>query len=195
MNKSTFLSYIILFLIVVSIFLPIVSWILSALGFDCKSLLSEEGWRWMFYNVPVSFLNKWTMLCLSAIIGLGSVIKSGILARKKKNDYNALYLVLIVLVFITSALLFSALHPHSPLLSVTGEIKNSPYTHGLPTIIIWCVIFLSTLYAIQTQRIKTINDFSELFIYGIRRFASVIVIAMLLSFVTSCFTYMFNINV
>ena len=135
------------------------------------------------------------MLCLSAIIGLGSVIKSGILARKKKNDYNALYLVLIVLVFITSALLFSALHPHSPLLSVTGEIKNSPYTHGLPTIIIWCVIFLSTLYAIQTQRIKTINDFSELFIYGIRRFASVIVIAMLLSFVTSCFTYMFNINV
>lgn len=195
MNKNQFISYLILFLIVVSILLPVISWIISALGFDCKSLLSEEGWRWMFYTVPISFLNRWTLLCLSAIIGIGSIIRSGIFSTQKKKDINALYLVLIVLVFFTSVLLFSALHPHSPLLSVTGEIKSSPFIHGLPTIIIWCVIFLSAIYAVQTQHVKTIEDFSDLFTYGIRRFASVIVIAMLLSFIASCFSYIFNINI
>ena len=195
MNKNKFLSYLILLLIVVSILLPVVSWILSALGFDCKSLLSEEGWRWMFYNIPVSFVNKWTMLCLSAIIGIGSVARCGILAPKEKKDINALYLVLFVSVIFISALLVSALHPQSPLLSVTGEIRGSAFIHGLHTIVIWCIIFLSTIYAVQTKRTKTIDDFSDIFMYGIRKFSSIIVIAMLLSFVTSCFTYIFNINI
>ena len=193
MNKNNFLSYLILLLLVVAVMLPIISWILSALGFDCKSLLSEEGWRWIFYNIPVACANKWNVLCISSIIGLGSVIRCGIFDRKTKKDINALYLVSIVLVLLVALLFVIALHPHSPLLSVTGEIKNSPFIHGLPTVFIWCVIFLSILYAFQTQRIKTIEDFSDLFTYGIRRFSSIIVIAMFLSFVTRCIAYIFNI--
>ena len=193
MNKNNFLSYLILLLLVVAVMLPIISWILSALGFDCKSLLSEEGWRWIFYNIPVACANKWNVLCISSIIGLGSVIRCGIFDRKTKKDINALYLVSIVLVLLVALLFVIALHPHSPLLSVTGEIKNSPFIHGLPTVFIWCVIFLSILYAFQTQRINTIEDFSDLFTYGIRRFSSIIVIAMFLSFVTRCIAYIFNI--
>ena len=193
MNKNNFLSYLILLLLVVAVMLPIISWILSALGFDCKSLLSEEGWRWIFYNIPVACANKWNVLCISSIIGLGSVIRCGIFDRKTKKDTNALYLVSIVLVLLVALLFVIALHPHSPLLSVTGEIKNSPFIHGLPTVFIWCVIFLSILYAFQTQRINTIEDFSDLFTYGIRRFSSIIVIAMFLSFVTRCIAYIFNI--
>ena len=191
MTENRFLSYLILLLIVVSFMLPVSSWMLSALGFDCRSLLSEEGWRWLFYNVPLVFVNKWSVLCLSIIIALGSVIRSGILYPKKKKDFNALYLVLIVMAFLVTVLLISALHPHSPLLSITGEIKNSPYIQGLPTVVIWCVIFLSSLYAVQSQRIKTIEDFSDLFTYGIRRFSSIIVIAIFLSFIISCLTYIF----
>lgn len=193
MNKGNVLSYILILLIVLSILLPIVSWILSAMGLDCKSLLSEEGWRWLFYNVPVCFANKWTILCLSAIIGLGSVIRCGIFNAKR--DINAVYVVLVVSSLIIFALLFIALHPHSPLLSVTGEIKNSPYVYGLPTILIWCIIFLSALYAFLSQRIKTLRDFSDLFTYGVSRFSSVIVIVMFLSFIASCFTYIFNITI
>ena len=192
MSKNKFLSYLILLLIVVSVMLPIFSWMLSALGFDCKSLLSEEGWRWIFYNIPIACVNKWNVLCISSIIGLGCVICSGILDRKTKKDINALYSVSIVLVLLVVVLLIIALHPHSPLLSVTGEIKNSPFIHGLPTVSIWFVILLSSLYAIQTQRAKTIEDFSGLLTYGVRRFSSVIVIVMLLSFVTRCIAYIFN---
>lgn len=194
MNRNCFLSYLILLLIVVSFMLPVVSWMLSALGFDCKSLLSEEGWRWVFYNIPIACANKWTTLCLSIIIGCGSIIRSGILHPQKHKEYNALYLVLFVLVVLVATLLVSALHPHSPLLSITGEIKNSPFIHGLPTIAIWCIIFLSTLYALQAQHVKTMDDFSDMFTYGIKKFSSVIVIVMLLSFIISCLIYIFNLN-
>jgi p-aminobenzoyl-glutamate transporter AbgT len=172
--------------------LPIISWMLSALGYDCKSLISEEGWRWVFYNIPIACANRWTTLCISIIIGCGSVIRSGILHPQKKKEFNSLYIVLFVLVILTSVLLLCALHPHSPLLSVTGQIKNSPFIHGLPTILIWCIIFLSTLYALLAQHIKTMDDFSDLFTYGIKKFSSVIVIAMLLSFIISCLIYIFN---
>lgn len=193
MNKKSFLSYLILLLIVVAIMLPIVSWMLSAMGFDCKSLLSEEGWRWIFYNIPIACANKWNVLCVSSVIGVGSFIRCGILDRKTKKDIHALYLVSFVLVLLVAILLVCALHPQSPLLSVTGELRNSPFIHGLPTVFIWCVIFLSILYAVLTKRIKTIEDFSDLFTHGIRRFSSVIVIAMLLSFIVRCIAYMFNI--
>ena len=193
MNKNKFLSYLILLLIVVSAMMPIFSWILSALGFDCKSLLSEEGWRWIFYNIPLACANKWNVLCISFIICLGCVIRCGIFNRRTKKDINALYLVSFVFVLLVAILLISALHPQSPLLSVTGEIKNSPFIQGLPTVFIWCIIFLSILYALQTQQIKTIEDFSGLLTYGIRRFAAVILIIMLLSFVIRCIAYIFNI--
>lgn len=193
MNKNRFLSYLILLLIVAAVMLPIISWMLSAMGFDCKSLLSEEGWRWIFYNIPIACANKWNVLCISFILGVGSVIRCGILDRKTKKDINALYLVSFVLVLLIAVLLVTALHPHSPLLSVTGEVKNSPFIQGLPTVFIWCVVFLSILYAVQTERIKTIEDFTDLFTYGIRRFSSVIVIAMLLSFIVRCISYIFNI--
>lgn len=166
---------------------------LSAMGFDCKSLLSEEGWRWIFYNIPIACANKWNVLCISSIIGVGSVIRCGILDRKTKKDINALYLVSFVLVLLIGVLLVTALHPHSPLLSVTGEVRNSPFIQGLPTVFIWCVVFLSILYAVQTERIKTIEDFTDLLTFGIRKFSSVIVIAMLLSFTVRCITYIFNI--
>lgn len=193
MNKNRFLSYLILLLIVVAMMLPIISWMLSAMGFDCKSLLSEEGWRWIFYNIPIACANKWNVLCISSIIGVGSIIRCGILDRKTKKDTKVLYFVLFVLVLLIAILLVCALHPHSPLLSVTGELKNSPFIHGLPTVFIWCVIFLSILYAVFTQRIKTVEDFSAMFTHGIRSLSSVIVIAMLLSFIVRCIAYIFNI--
>jgi len=193
MNKNRFLSYLILLLIVVAMMLPIISWMLSAMGFDCKSLLSEEGWRWIFYNIPIACANKWNVLCISSIIGVGSIIRCGILDRKTKKDTKVLYFVSFVLVLLIAILLVCALHPHSPLLSVTGELKNSPFIHGLPTVFIWCVIFLSILYAVFTQRIKTIEDFSAMFTHGIRSLSSVIVIAMLLSFIVRCIAYIFNI--
>lgn len=193
MNKNKFLSYLILLLTVVSVIMPIFSWILSALGFDCKSLLSEEGWRWIFYNIPIACANKWNVLCISSIICLGCVIRCGIFDRKSKKDINALYLVSAVLVLLIAVLLISAFYPHSPLLSVIGEINNSPFIQGLPTVSVWCIIFLCILYALQTQQIKTTEDFSDLLTYGIRRFSSVILIIMLLSFVTRCIAYIFNI--
>ena len=191
MNKKKVLSYLLILLIVLSVLLPIISWILSALGLDCKSLLSDEGWRWMFYNVPVCYVNKWTMLFFSVVIGLGSVMRCGILDDKK--DRNALYVVLITSVFIVVALLLSALHPQSPLLSVTGEIKNSPYIHGLPTILVWCIIFLSALYSILSHRVKNADEFVDLLTYGIRRYSTMVLIVMLSTFISSCFTYIFNI--
>lgn len=147
----------------------------------------------MFYNVPVCNFNKWTMLFFSLVIGSGSVIRCGILDEKK--DINALCVVLITSVLIVVALLLSALHPQSPLLSVTGEINNSPYIHGLPTILVWCIVFLSALYSILSHRVKNADDFVDLLTFGIRRFSTMIIIVMLLSFITSCFTYIFNINI
>lgn len=193
MNKNTFLSYLILLLIVVSVMLPILSWMLSALEINCKSLLSEEGFRWIFYHLPIVCANKWNVLCITSVIGIGSVMRSGILDRKENSDIKALYTVSVVLVLLVALLMVCALHPHSPLLSVTGEVRNSPFIHGLPTVFIWCVIFLSSVYALQTGRIKTIQDFSDLLTYGIRRFPSFIVIVMLLSFVIHCAIYIFNI--
>ncbi len=194
MNRNVFLSYLILLLTVIAVMLPVCSWMLSALGFDCKSLLSEEGWRWVFWHIPVVCANKWTILCLTSAMGTGSVMQSGILNRKTSQDTQALYLVTAVLVLLVAVLLLIALHPHSPLLSVTGELRNSPFIHGLPTVFIWCVIFLSAFYAVQTRRIRNAGDFAGLLTYGIRRFSSVIVIAMLLSFIIHCVSYIFNLS-
>ena len=39
----------------------------------------------------------------------------------------------------------------------------------------------------------TVGDISDLLTYGIRRFAPLLVIVMLLSFITRCVSYIFNI--
>ena len=91
-------SSILLLLIVLSILLPITSWMLSAFGYDVQSLLSDEGLRWLFQHSVSNFFSPHTcclLFFLSVMAGTKAVCE-----RKPFNTFVALNVLIGVLTFL-----------------------------------------------------------------------------------------------
>lgn len=118
----------------------------------------------------------YTILLLMAI---GSVIRSKLLVVR---DTDGLVAAIVVAVISNVMLIISALMPSSPLLSVTGKVFPSPWSHGLfQSLCIECVI-VSFVFGIVSGTLHSRRDVLELITYGIARWPWAILLAMAVSF-------------
>ena len=94
----------------------------------------------------------------------------------------ALMAAAVVAVISNVLLLLSALIPTSPLLSVTGRLFPSPWSHGLfQSLCIECIM-VSFVFGIVSGTLHSMRDMLELITYGIARWPWAILLAMAVSF-------------
>ena len=170
--------------------LPFASWLLGLLGLPLRSMFSDEGLRWLFLHGGESMFSYGAMVCAACFVALGSMVYSGI----DGSDYRRTpFLVSLFFAAIIDALLLLAmLHPHSPLISLTGSLWPSPFLHGLPFALCIGLQLVALIYGLQVRRVHDLHSFVEFLCAGLVRYAPWIVFVVLCSFVWNGLKYVLN---
>lgn len=164
--------------------LPLLSWVLSALGAPYRSLLDGEGLRWLFRHASDSLHSPLVMYALCCLMMQGAIRESllplGKTLRKPRFlRYLAVYAAALL------ALLLAATAPESPLLSITGGLAGSPLLDGL-LLIGWLSFMAFCLCYGHDRRMS----WTKMLTSGIRRHPLTIPFAIALSFCWQCIQYM-----
>ncbi|MCR4920132.1 MAG: hypothetical protein K5945_00290 [Bacteroidaceae bacterium] len=173
--------------VVAASILPFASWILSLLGLPVRSMFSDEGLRWLFLHGAESMFSYGAMACTACLVALGSVEYSGMDGSEYRR--TPFLVSLFFAAIIDALLLLAMLHPHSPLISLTGSLWPSPFLHGLPFALCIGLQFVALIYALQMRRVNDLHSFVEFLVAGLVRYAPWIVFVMLTSFVWNGLRY------
>ena len=175
------------FCLVLAVLLPFLSWVLSALGVPCRSILDDEGLRWLFHHADDCLHSRLVMLALCCTIMQGVILKSRLLplsrtfCQPRFYRYAAVYAIVLILILV------AALAPESPLLSITGGLAGSPLLDGL-FFLGWLSFIVFCLFYGHTKR----EPWPRMLTFGIRRHPLALPFAVVISFCWQCIAYMLN---
>ncbi|MGN1255596.1 MAG: hypothetical protein ACI4UA_00345 [Bacteroidaceae bacterium] len=164
------------------------SWMMSAFGFPCRSLISDEGLRWLSLHLDSLIASPITAYALVYSSAAGALEICVRIYRQNHNN-NILWTTLIVAIMFLSVPILAFILPDSPLRAITGGIWPSPLIYGLPVIIAVITLAVAMLYAYLSLYITSPGKFCFILLWGIRRHAIWIVMAMLLSFIYGTLQY------
>ena len=173
------------FCLAVAALLPFLSWALSALGVPCRSILDDEGLRWLFRHASDCLHSRLVMLALCCTMMQGAMQKSRLfpLSRTFRDPrfyrYSAVYAIILVAFFV------AALAPESPLLSITGGLAGSPLLDGL-FFLGWFTFIVFCLCYGHSKSEPWIGMLTS----GIRRHPLALPFAVVISFCWQCLEYM-----
>lgn len=165
------------------------SWLLSAFGMPCRSLISDEGLRWLFHHLPGLATTPLTACTLIYAMAAGA-LQLCIRIHRQGTQPFALLTTLAAALLLFSLLGLATLMPQSPLLGITGGLWPSPLMHGLPFVCGLSLLALSLVYAAAAGRLATPRQFARWLTLGIHRHAAWIVASMLISFIHGILHYM-----
>lgn len=191
---SNRLAYIILHLLLVAILLtPLISWVLSMLGLPCNNLLTDDGFRWFFLRSTSMLMPWWMFHLLSFLVALGCVQYSHLPQyrwhRHTIRQQQGFHTAMLVLSLLVILMLWLVLWPGSPLLSITGGLKHSPFIHGLPIMLALTVILTSLTYGFVSGVLRQWESIPLSLSYGLRQHATWIVDAIFLSLLIQLLGY------
>lgn len=171
-------------LLVLAALLPFLSWVLSALGVPCRSILDEEGMRWLFRHASDCLHSRLVMLVLCCLMMQGA-IKESLLPLGKTFRQPRFYRCLAVYAIVLVAIVLAAVWPGSPLLSITGGLAGSPFLDGLLflgwfSFVVFCLCYGHT----------SLKPWTRMLTSGIRSHPLAIPFAIVLSFCWQCLKYM-----
>ncbi len=164
------------------------SWMLSAFGYPCRSLISEEGLRWLclhLCSLTATPLTACTLLYASAA-GAWEICAR---IYRRGSNMAALWTTALAALVLCSLPLLALVLPDSPLRAITGGIWPSPLASGLPAIIALIMLALAVLYAYLNLYFTSAGKFCLMLSWGLRRHAVWVVAAMLLSFIHGTLSY------
>ena len=171
--------------LVLALVLPFLSWVLSALGVPCRSLLDGEGLRWLFRHAADSLHSQLVMLVLCLILVVGVIQRSRLLPLARTIRQARFLRYAAVFAVVLAAIMLAATTPESPLLSITGGLAGSPLADGLP-FLAWLSVMVFCLCYGHSQR----EPWTEMLTYGLRRYPLALPFAVVLSFCWQCIDYM-----
>lgn len=167
---------------------PSMSWLLSALGFPVNSLLSDEGWLWLFQSGIHTFFSYPVSLVFSVIITFGCYQYAGL--RLRKLSLSALFLLFLFTLVFLFPVVIAAVHPRSPLVSLTGTLFPSPWLYGLPFVLCLESIVLLFGYCIFAHRNFNFSHIGSFMMYGITNYGVWGLVTAMTSFVCNSLLYM-----
>ena len=186
MRNKKIVGYLAVALLLALVVLVLVSWLLSATkGEGVRSLLSSEGIRFFFGGFTDMLLKPLLVWLLLLSMAWGCLRQSGLpqsltfISQKKHNDSNqqnyksplgnrkGIFLLLVMLVVYVGVVLLLTISPQAVLLSATGQLWPSPFSHALVPMITFGVLMLSVTYGLLTRRFLSIADVCQSLIQGI----------------------------
>ena len=175
------------FFLVLAALLPFFSWALSALGVPCRSILDDEGLRWLFRHASDCLHSRLVMLALCCTMMQGVIQKSRLFPLSKTFRQPRFYRCAAIYALVLILILVAALSPESPLLSITGGIAGSPLLDGL-FFLGWFSFIVFCLCYGHSKRTPWIG----MLIFGLRRHPLVLPFAVVVSFCWLCVEYMLS---
>ena len=167
--------------------LPFLSWVLLALGVPCRSILDDEGLRWLFRHADDCLHSRLVMFALCCTIMQGTIQKSRLLPLSRTIREPRFYRYAAVYAVVLIVILLAALAPESPLLSITGGLAGSPLLDGL-FFLGWLSFIVFCLCYGHTRR----EPWIRILTFGIRRHPLVLPFAVVISFCWQCIDYMIS---
>lgn len=178
------LGYLAIALLLALVVLVLVSWLLSATQGGARSLLSPEGIRF-FFGGFVDMLRKpllvWLLLlsmawgCLQMSSLLQFFSKPLALPRRRQ----ALIFLFVITAVYAGVLLILTLTPQAVLLSATGQLWPSPFSHALIPVIAFGIILLSVVYGLLSRRFLSMADVCQSLTQGIADAAPLLLLYVL----------------
>lgn len=139
----------------------------------------DELLRYLWLHGTERAASELLVYTILFIVAVGCVIRSRLLVVR---DIDGLVAAIVVAVIANVLLLLSALIPTSPLLSATGRLFPSPWSHGLfQSLCIECIV-VCFVFGIVSGTLHSKRDILELITYGIVRWPWAILLAMIVSF-------------
>ena len=139
----------------------------------------DELLRYLWLHGTERAASEMLVYVILFVVAVGSVIRSKLLVVRNMDGLMA---AAVVAVISNVLLLLSALIPTSPLLSVTGRLFPSPWSHGLFQSLCIESIMVSFVFGIVSGTLHSMRDMLELITYGIARWPWAILLAMAVSF-------------
>ncbi len=160
-------SLVVAALALAQLLLFLLSWLIVAARPDTpmRSLLSNEGIRWFFGsfvdNVSTPPL-AWLVLLAMAIGAVeGSMILKVWREGRKSWTYRqtfAFRIVLLLAVIFLLMVTLLAFIPHAPLLSATGSLAHSPFSHSLVSLIAGAISVAAITFGLLTAAMRSVED-------------------------------------
>ena len=181
-------------LITAQLLLVLLSWLLSAATtVDVRSLLSDEGIRWMMGSFADVLCSPWLAWLLLLSMAWGCLTESrlpqaiaSLFIKKEKspNDYRqrkALRLTLVLFVFFTATVVWLAFVPHALLLSATGSLfPSSPFSRAAVPLIAFGLVAHSLFFGLTSRTFATLADAVQSLCQGIAQASPLFLIYILL---------------
>lgn len=200
-NESKWRWYVVASMTVIAIqlLLMLVSWIITSANPDTPmhSLLSSEGIRWLFGHLSDNLSNKAGVWLFLLAVAYGVVKKSCIkevFSLRRKWSYRqkfAFRITLFEAALVIFTLMYLTLTPHALLLGVTGTL-SAGFWYGLVPIILSCVIVFAVTYGMFSRSFGNLNDAFDAMCYGVKVFAPVLILYLLISELYFSFVYVFS---
>ena len=178
------------------------SWLVAAVKTDASvhSLLSNEGIRW-FFGSFVDNISSPLLIWIIFVAMAAGVICDVHFFRDVKNlsvlPYRskfALQFVSIELISFVVGLIFTALVPHAPLLSVTGELFPSSFSRSFIPMLAFIVIVVGVTYGVLSGKMKSILDIFKSVGHGIGRAAPLILVYIIATELYFSILYVFSVD-
>lgn len=173
-------------LLVLAALLPFLSWVLSALGVPFRSLLDDEGMRWLFRHASDCLYSRLVAFALCCLMMQG-VIKESLLPLGKTFRQARFYRCLAVYAVVFIGIVATAAWPGSPLLSITGGLAGSPLLDGSLFLGWFSFVVFCLCYGHSKH-----EPWTKMLTYGIRNHPLAIPFAIVASFCWQCIVYISN---
>lgn len=170
-------------LLITETMLILISWILSAMRIDgVSSMLSGEGIRWFFGHFTTMVASPWLAWMVLLLMALGCLQKSGLvgLPHTSYRDKMALRITFVLLVLYIGVILLLTVVPHAVLLSATGSLFPSPFTHSIVPLFSFGTILISISFGLVSGRFQTLADVLYALSFGCQKWAPLFVFYILL---------------
>lgn len=203
MNKekiTTFLAYLTGGLLAAQALLFLVSWLVTAMMPDTAvhSLLSSEGIRWFFGSFVGNVASPvlvWLLILAMAISVLVDTRLLHDVRRLAVLPYRprfALQFVAFELFLFVVVVIMTALVPHAPLLSVTGQLFPSSFSRSIIPMTAFWIILMSVTYGLLSGKMKTGGDVFQSITRGLSRVASLVLVYIVAAELFCSLIYVFG---
>ena len=211
MTSKKVVGYLAVTLLLALVALVLVSWLLSATqGEGVRSLLSSEGIRFFFGGFTNMLLKPLLVWLLLLSMAWGCLRHSGLLmtppnesefdasgdASRRSSSFGGIgrgfrvriFLLVILVVYVGVVLLLT----QAVLLSATGQLWPSPFSHALVPMIAFGIILLSTAYGILSRRFLSVADVCQSLIQGIVSAAPLLLLYILVMQLVGALRFVFG---
>ena len=163
----------------VQVLLFLLSWLISAVAptMHVRSLLSSEGLRWFFGT----FVDNITTPVLTWLLLIAMAADTWRTAMPRGQKVSIPSIVWVELLIIAVVMLLLTTIPHAILLSATGTLFPSSFSHSIIPVLCFTVILCSITIGITNDRLHTLSDIYHAITAGIHTIGTLIAAELLAS--------------